>query len=180
MRSESALIQMNGTYQMKYCRGPNSFIFHLWNFWLSWNLNLGLPVETLALSITPEAQAQKLEHFIIVEALQLFFCKISINNWFLKFSLELQKFMDESGDEGVVFVSSFDTYNLWIILRLFRINISLLWFLNNLQNMYDGNQRSQTQIHWGTALECSAGCRLRKALVAPNLIELESITPFRK
>jgi len=32
MRSEDALIQMNGAFQMKYCMGPNSAIFLQNNF----------------------------------------------------------------------------------------------------------------------------------------------------
>jgi len=44
--SENALIQMNGAFQMKYCMGSH---FSLKNFWLRWDLNLGLPVEKPAL-----------------------------------------------------------------------------------------------------------------------------------
>jgi hypothetical protein len=40
---------MNGAFQMKFCMGPNSAIFHLRIFWLRWDLNPGLPVEKLAL-----------------------------------------------------------------------------------------------------------------------------------
>jgi len=56
--SENALIQMNGAFQMKYCMGPNSAIFHL-RILAEVGFEPGSPSwEAGALSITPRAHAQ--------------------------------------------------------------------------------------------------------------------------
>jgi len=50
---------MNGAFQMKYCMGPNSAIFHLRIFWLGFEPGSHC-WEAGALSITPQAHAQVL------------------------------------------------------------------------------------------------------------------------